>query len=67
MEAHDLALSKLERNYERDRGDVQQLTRAGHLSPEILKERYYREFRPNLLAHECRHDLTMELWLQSWP
>ncbi len=40
LEANDLALSKLERNYERDRDDVQQLARAGHLSPEILKERY---------------------------
>ena len=29
LEAHDLALSKLERNMERDRDDVQQLARAG--------------------------------------
>lgn len=33
LEAHDIALSKLERNHERDRDDVQQLARAGHLSP----------------------------------
>jgi hypothetical protein len=37
LEAHDLALSKLERNIERDRDDVQQLARAGRLKPEILK------------------------------
>ena len=67
LEAHDLALSKLERNYDRDRDDVQQLARADYLSPEILKERYYREQRPNLLGHESRHDLTLELWLQLWP
>ena len=68
LEAHDLALSKLERNIERDRVDVQQLARAGHLSPEILKERYYRELRPNLTAHELRHDSTLQLWLDSyWP
>jgi hypothetical protein len=67
LEAHDLALSKVERNYDRDREDVQQLARAGHLSPETLKERYYRELRPNLLAHEARHDLTLKLWLESWP
>jgi hypothetical protein len=67
LEANDLALSKLERNYERDRDDVQQLARAGHLSPEILKERYYRELRPNLVGHEARHDLTLRLWLESWP
>ena len=68
LEVHDLALSKLERNLDRDRDDVQQLARAGLLNPEILKERYYRELRPNLLAHEARHDLTLQLWLESyWP
>ncbi|MGA2150289.1 MAG: DUF6036 family nucleotidyltransferase [Bryobacteraceae bacterium] len=68
LEAHDLALSKLERNIDRDREDVQQLARAGHLKPEVLKERYYSELRPNLPAHEKRHDLTLQLWLESyWP
>ena len=66
LEAHDLALSKLERNMERYRDDVQQLARAGRLNPEILKERYYSELRPNLLAHEDRHDLTLRLWLESY-
>jgi hypothetical protein len=66
LEAHDLALSKLERNIERDRDDVQQLARTGILNPEILKERYYGELRPNLLAHEDRHDLTLRLWLESY-
>jgi hypothetical protein len=28
LEAHDLALSELERNWERDRDDVRQLARA---------------------------------------
>ena len=68
LEAHDLALSKLERNMERDRDDVQQLACAGHLRADILRERYYAELRPNLLAHEGRHDLTLRLWLESyWP
>jgi G:T-mismatch repair DNA endonuclease (very short patch repair protein) len=63
-----LALSKLERNMERDRDDVQQLAHAGHLRADILRERYYAELRPNLLAHEGRHDLTLRLWLESyWP
>jgi hypothetical protein len=66
LEAHDLALSKLERNIERDRDDVQQLARAGKLNPEILKERYYGELRPNLLAHEAQLDLTLRLWLESY-
>ncbi len=68
LEAHDVALSKLERNLERDRDDVQQLASAGYIKPETLKERYYKELRPNLLAHEARHDLTLKLWLDSyWP
>src|SRR5580658_10427798 len=67
LEAHDIALSKLERNYERDRDDVQQLARAGHLKRQTLKDRYYKELRPNLLAHEDRCDLTLALWLDSWP
>jgi hypothetical protein len=67
LEAHDLALSKLERNYDRDRDDVQQLARAGHLRPEILKERYDKELRPNL-ARETWHDQTLQLWIESsWP
>jgi hypothetical protein len=45
LEAHDLALSKLERNGDRDRDDVWHLARAGHLKPEILKERYFQELR----------------------
>ena len=68
LEVHDLALSKLERNLDRDRDDIQRLARAGLLKTEILKERYYREVRPNLPAHEERHDLTLRLWLESyWP
>jgi hypothetical protein len=68
LEAHDIALSKLERNLERDRGDVQALARAGYLDPQVLRERYYRELRPSLLAHEARHDLTLQLWLEAyWP
>jgi hypothetical protein len=67
LEAHDVALSKLERNFERDRDDVQRLARAGHLNRETLRDRYYKELRPNLPAHEDRCDRTLELWLESWP
>jgi hypothetical protein len=66
LEAHDLALTKLDRNIERDRGDVQELARLGYLKADILKERYYKELRPNLLAHEARHDLTLKLWLEAY-
>jgi hypothetical protein len=66
LEAHDLALSKLERNLERDRDDVQRLAQRGHLKADVLRERYYSELRPNLAAHEGRHDLTLQLWLESY-
>jgi hypothetical protein len=57
----------LSRNFERDRDDVQQLARAGHLKPDILRERYQRELRP-YLVNEARHDLTLRLWLEAyWP
>lgn len=68
LEAHDLALSKLGRNIERDRDDVRRLALGGYLKAETLRERYYSELRPNLVAHEARHDLTLQLWLESfWP
>lgn len=65
LEVHDLALSKLERNLDRDRDDVQQLARTGHLRSEVLKERYYSELRL-YLANEARHDLTLQLWLEAY-
>ena len=40
---------------------------SGSLKRETLRERYYKELRPNLPAHEDRCDLTLELWLASWP
>jgi len=68
LEAHDLALSKLERNNSRDREDVRGLAKGGHLDAKVLNERYQGELRPNFIANEKRHDLTLELWLEMcWP
>jgi hypothetical protein len=67
LEAHDLALTKLERNYERDREDVQRLARAGHLDRETLSSRYRQELRP-YLSRETWHDQTLQMWIEScWP
>lgn len=63
LEAHDLALSKLERNSGRDREDVKFLARAAPLDLRILEDRYRSELRPYLAAAE-RHDLTMRLWIE---
>ncbi len=68
MEAHDLALSKLERNAERDRDDVIRLARAGLLDAATLKTRYEEELRPYLIGNVEWHDKTAQLWLEMcWP
>jgi hypothetical protein len=63
LEAHDLALSKLERNSARDREDIKFLARAAPLDLSVLESRYNAELRP-YLANTNRHDLTMRLWLE---
>ena len=68
LEVHDLALTKLERNIDRDRDDVEYLAKTGQLDPVVLKQRYHEEFRPNLVAHEIRCDTNLQVWLDSyWP
>jgi hypothetical protein len=68
LDATDVALSKLERNVERDREDFLRLTRAGYIDREVLKRRYYEELRPYLLSKVPWHDKTLELWLEmAWP
>ncbi len=68
LEANDLALSKLERNAERDREDVLNLARAGHLNREILRDRYWEELRPYFLSRQEWHDKTLDLWIDMcWP
>ncbi len=66
LEAHDLALTKLERNFERDREDVQHLARSGHLNAEILRQRYWRELRPYVTGRVSWHDQTLQMWLEAY-
>ena len=63
LDATDLALSKLERNADRDREDFLRLARAGLLDLEAFKGRYFKEVRPYLLGNLPWHDKTVELWL----
>jgi hypothetical protein len=63
LEAHDLALSKLERNSARDREDLKFLARAVPLDLSVLESRYHSELRP-YLANPERHDLTLRLWIE---
>ncbi|HBY59522.1 MAG TPA: hypothetical protein DEH78_06845 [Solibacterales bacterium] len=66
LEAHDLALTKLERNFERDRADVAHLAGAGYLKAATLRERYYKELRPYVIGRESWLDQTLELWLEAY-
>jgi len=63
LDPYDLALSKLERNIQRDRDDVRHLASFVPLDLEILKERYGRELRWQLGNPE-REDLTLKLWIE---
>lgn len=62
---YDLVLSKLSRNIERDREDVQHLAKTQKLDPTILRERY-KELRVNLIGPLERHDATLEFWLEAY-
>lgn len=63
LDPYDLALSKLERNIQRDRDDVKHLARTVPLDAEKLKERYEKELRWQLGIPE-REDLTLKLWIE---
>lgn len=65
LDPHDIVLSKLTRNTARDDGDVAFLASKGVLKPAVLKERYEKELRPRLGNVE-RHDLTLQLWVESY-
>jgi hypothetical protein len=45
LDRYDLALSKLERNIQRDRDDVKHLARVVPFDLEVLRERYEKELR----------------------
>jgi len=63
LDPYDLALSKLERNIQRDRDDVKHLAHSIPLDMKILKERYEKELRWQLGNPE-REDLTLRLWTE---
>jgi Nucleotidyltransferase of unknown function (DUF6036) len=63
LDPYDLALSKLERNTQRDRDDVKHLARTVPFDLDKLQERYQKELRPDLGNPE-REDLTLKLWIE---
>jgi hypothetical protein len=64
VDVYDLALSKLERNIDRDREDVLLLARTHAFDLSTLRQRYLSELRPFVAGPVSRHDLTLELWAE---
>ena len=64
LDPYDLALSKLERNSQKDRDDVRFLARTVPFDLDILQERYATELRWQLGVPK-REDLTLQLWLDA--
>ena len=64
LNPYDLALSKLERNIQRDRDDVKHLAKTVPFDIEVLKKRYQKELRWRLGNPE-REDLTLRLWIEA--
>jgi Nucleotidyltransferase of unknown function (DUF6036) len=65
-DAYDLVLSKLSRNIERDRQDVEFLAKTRHLDPMVLRERYETELRSILIGPPSQHDATLKFWLEAY-
>ena len=63
LDPYDVALSKLERNSQKDRDDVRFLAGAIPLDLHVLEDRYRKELRWQLGRPE-REDLTMQLWVE---
>jgi hypothetical protein len=63
LDPYDIALSKLERNNQKDRDDVRFLARTVPLDLSLLEERYRTELRWQL-GRPDREDLTMQLWIE---
>ena len=63
LDPYDLALSKLERNIQRDRDDVKHPAQSVPLDLQILKDRYEKELRWQL-GNPKREDLTLKLWTE---
>lgn len=63
LDPYDLALSKLERNTQRDRDDAKHLARMVPFDLDVLQERYVKELRPEL-GNPQREDLTLKLWME---
>src|SRR5487761_918129 len=63
LDPYDIALSKLERNSQKDRDDVRYLSRTVPFNLATFQQRYETELRWQL-GRPDREDLTMKLWME---
>jgi Nucleotidyltransferase of unknown function (DUF6036) len=63
---YDLVLSKLEPNSPKDQDDVEYLAKTVPLDSKILRDRYERELRPNLMARQNWHDGALTMWIGAY-
>lgn len=66
LDPYDLVLSKLSRNVERDREDVEYVVKTQHLDAAILRARYEQELKPYLIGPVERHDNTLKFWIEAY-
>lgn len=64
LDPYDIALSKLERNIQRDRDDVRYLARTLPMDLSLLQRRYDEELKP-ILGNPDRESLTLRLWIEA--
>ncbi len=69
LEAHDLALTKLERSIERDIRDVMFLAKAGLINRETLIARFETEWEPYVTGRAPTWNRgTLNMWIEAcWP
>jgi hypothetical protein len=69
LEAHDLALTKLERSNERGIRDVMFLAQAGLIKQVTLTARFEKEMEPYLTGRAPTwHQSTLKMWIEAcWP
>ena len=65
LEAHDLALSKIGRNSDRDIEDVKYLGRAVPLDLELLRTRFTTELETIMLGNPETARTTLQLWCDA--
>ena len=63
LDPYDLALSKIERNSQRDRDDVKHLARVVPFDLQVLRQRFEVELKPDL-GNPDREARTLQLWIE---